>query len=249
MNLGTLKTTALATLVVAAFSAPSARAALTYTTDDLFLAFRQAGNNTTDYVVNIGQASIYRDATSSIPLNLTGLSADLTTAFGSLTGLSWGVVGTTQNDNSRPAPDNLIRLIYTSEPIGSSPTASNAQSGPSNNINTFKNFWLTGTEGTVVNSAFESASDANSWNTRVAASFGSPAVLNTIEDSLTNNIDLFRVPQTSSGQVVTNEGYFSFNAGAVTFVPLVPAPEPSTAFFGCAMVGAICLLRRRTVLA
>ena len=253
MTLSTLKTSALAALAVATLTAPSATAALTYATDDLFLAFRKPGNTVTDYVVNIGQASQYRDAVTSFNLNLPGLAADLTTAFGGTTGLIWGVVGTTQN-TAATAPDNLTRLIYTSEPIGSTPTASSSQSSPANSIIGMKNYWLTLTasQGTVSNSAFEDASNANAWSTKVAGAFGSPSIMNTIEDPLANNrIDLFRVAQTGANQPITDEGYFSFNAGTVTFTSssLVPAPEPSTMLFGLAMLGAIGLNRRRAVTA
>ena len=248
MTIQTLKYSALAA-VAATLLTPAANAALTYSTDDLFLGFRQSGNTTTDYVINVGQASAFRDATSTFTLSLPGLATDLSNTFGAnwASTVTWGVVGTTQN-TATTAPDNLTRLLYSSEPVGTTPTASSSQSGPANSIIAMKNYWqsLTATQGTVPNSAIGDPNNAGSWTARVSTSFGSPGVLNTIESAVNSNLDLFRIPQTTSGQPATNEGFFSLNTGAGTVsFNVTPVPEPSTLLFGCALVGALGLNRRR----
>lgn len=250
MTQNILKTSALTAFAVAALVAPSAHAALSYNSGDIFLGFHQAGNTTTDYVIDLGSGSTFRDSTSQVTLSLSGLSADLTSAFGSLSNISWGIVGTTQNTAANGDP---IRLLYSSEPTGSSaPTASSSQSGPATQIIGFKNYWisLTGSQGTVSNSAFEDAGNTQSWTTKIGTTFGTGAIA-PIEAPLTSSLDLFRIPQTTTGQPVTNEGTFSFNPGnsTVTFTSssLAAVPEPSTFLFGCAIVGALGIKRRRAV--
>jgi MYXO-CTERM domain-containing protein len=251
MTIRNITKTTLLAIVTTAITASAGNAALSFTNDDLFLAFRQDGNNVKDYVIDIGQASIYRDATSNITLNLSGLAADLGTAFGgNLSNVSWGVVGGTQN-TAGTAPDNLTRLLYVSEPTGAVPTALSSQSGAATNIVNLKNYFLTLTasQGTVSNSAFGDPTQPNSWSTRISNAFGF-SNLSPIEGPLGSSLDLFRVPQTTSGQPVTNEGAFSFNSGTstVTFsVPggASPVPEPSTALFGALSLGAMAFRRRR----
>lgn len=101
MKLTRLFKTGLTALVCGALSAPMAQAA--YTTGDLLLAFRSTTTTGNTFVVNIGQASTYRDATGSI--DVTGnlgatLNAGLTAAFGgswaSDTGLYMGILGGSQ---------------------------------------------------------------------------------------------------------------------------------------------------------
>ncbi len=84
-------------LVCGASYAPLAQAA--YTTGDLLLAFRSTNATANTFVVDIGQASLYRDSTSTI--DVTGalgatLAAGLQAAFGagwaSDTGLTMGVI-------------------------------------------------------------------------------------------------------------------------------------------------------------
>jgi hypothetical protein len=267
MKLSKLHFSSLAVLALAISVTSSAKAVLTYTSDDLFLGFHQTGNTTRDYVINLGQASIFRDATAPFALSTLGITtsafaADMLFAFGANWRTSgdifWGVVGTTQNDNTRPAPDNIIRLLYVSEPLGTTPIASPGQSGPANLVNTFKNIWINptangGVERTVPNSATEDPTLANSWTGSLANAngpFGS-GNLSPLEDLLANPLDVFRVPQTGTGQPVTNEGRFSINfaTDVITFTPVV-VPEPSSVSLICiATLGSFGLrrLRRRMV--
>lgn len=224
---------ALAGVIVAA---PSANAVLTYTSDDLFIGFHQTGNSTKEYIINIGQASAFRDASTPFTLSLSGTSfaTDMQAAFGinwrTSGDIFWGVVGTTQNTAQGSDP---IRLIYASEPAGSTaPAASSSQSGPSGTIISFKNNWQTnGIEGSLGNSAsLDPSALTTSWTNSVgnaAGPFGTSA-LTPLEALLSSNLDLFRIPQTTTGQPVTNEGFFSINPGANS-VTFTPTPEPSSA--------------------
>ena len=69
-------------LICGAFTASSVRAAMTYSQGDLLLAFRQTGNTQT-YMVDLGSATSFRDATSASSLGITGIAADMTATFGS----------------------------------------------------------------------------------------------------------------------------------------------------------------------
>ncbi len=64
---------------------PASAAAVSYSNDDLFLGFYASGGtgSSFDYLVNIGQASIYRDATGAFALNIGDIGADLSATYGS----------------------------------------------------------------------------------------------------------------------------------------------------------------------
>ncbi len=99
--------TGMLALLCGAIYAPMAQAA--YTTGDLLLAFRSTTSTANTFVVDIGQASTYRDSTGTI--NVTGnlgstLDAGLTAAFGSGwasdTGLYMGVLATSGSLGTLP---------------------------------------------------------------------------------------------------------------------------------------------------
>ena len=90
--------TGMLALLCGAIYAPVAQAA--YTTGDLLLAFRSTNATSNTFVVDIGQASTYRDSTGTIDVTGTlgsTLNAGLTSAFGSSwasdSGLYMGVLG------------------------------------------------------------------------------------------------------------------------------------------------------------
>ena len=82
MKLTKLVKAGLIALICGAFSASSVKAAMTYTQGDLLLAFRQTGSNQT-YVVDLGSATTFRDATSATALGISGIAADMSATFGS----------------------------------------------------------------------------------------------------------------------------------------------------------------------
>ncbi|OYW77307.1 MAG: hypothetical protein B7Z37_04880 [Verrucomicrobia bacterium 12-59-8] len=81
MKLTKLVKSGLIALICGAFSATSVQAAMTYSQGDLLLAFRQTGSNQT-YVVDLGSATSFRDASSATALGITGIAADMTATFG-----------------------------------------------------------------------------------------------------------------------------------------------------------------------
>jgi hypothetical protein len=75
---------------------------------------------------------------------------------------------------------------------------------------------------------------------------GNPTALPPIVTSTSNTLDLYRLPN-SNTLAATDMGTISFNAATDTFTysTMSPIPEPATALFGCAMLGAVVLARRR----
>ena len=121
------KLIALLALTGIGLAAPAANAATTaYIADDLILGFRQDGNAFT-YLVNIGQASTYRDLAAGAPttsFNVSGLGnigADLVSVFGAdwfaaapTNGtVYWGVVGT---PGATSAGGDLGSTLYATKP-------------------------------------------------------------------------------------------------------------------------------------
>jgi hypothetical protein len=104
------------------------------------------------------------------------------------------------------------------------------------------------TLGSVANSGYELAADSASLSTELTSgnNWASSNLGQTLFPIATN-LDLFRLPPGTNQANVTRLGTFSFNTGTntITYTPLVPVPEPSTALFGCAMVGSVLASRRR----
>lgn len=100
MNTFTIQTTKLAALAAVMLSIQTSNATLIYNDGDLILGFRATGGTggTTNVLLNLGNASIYRDATSQFTLSLGNVDADLDAIFGSnwntRLDLNWSVSGT-----------------------------------------------------------------------------------------------------------------------------------------------------------
>lgn len=255
MTLRTIKLTTLAALAVASFATPS-QAALTHTNGDLFVGFREIGNTTNDYLINLGTANQFRDAVTPINITLTNFATDASAAFGgswATDNILWGFVGA--NANTGASAGNPGRTLFLSEPIGTTPIASSSQSGQTLKYNDLKNDWLAQTQSAVTNASIGAPGDANSWTNNIVARLNNPIGLTPIETSFATALDLFRVTQTNNpGPNVTNEGQFTFNkgTGVLTFTPFgfaAPVPEPSTALFGALALGSMVIRRRRAVVA
>lgn len=108
MKKHSILTKSLAAIVAVTLVGQAAHAA-TYNADDLILGFRATGGTgaTNNVVVNLGQASVFRDAAGSFAVSTGAIASDLTTAFttwnahradGSNGGLGsdvvWSVTGT-----------------------------------------------------------------------------------------------------------------------------------------------------------
>lgn len=95
-NIQTTKLAALATMML--YIQPS-NAALVYNDGDLILGFRATGGTggTTNVLLNLGSASVFRDATSQFTLSLGNVDADLDAVFGGAWNtrldLRWSVSG------------------------------------------------------------------------------------------------------------------------------------------------------------
>ena len=100
MKLTNYRTTLLAAIAATGAFTSSTNAALVYNDGDLILAFRATGGTggTTNVLLNIGSASVFRDATSQFTLSLGNLDADLDAIFGggwnTRIDLNWSVSGT-----------------------------------------------------------------------------------------------------------------------------------------------------------
>lgn len=236
--------------------------ALSGQADDLFLGFHQSGNTTTDYVIDLGPASIFRDANTTLTLTLTGLNTDMAAAFSPSTtnwktsgDISWGIAA---SPGAGDIGTDLARTIYVSSPLGQTPTAIGSQSGPSNNVGTFKNYWNTLTAGSVnqtvggvgtIIGAIGNPGNAASWTHYAGISFGDSNNIAQFDSSLGSSFELFRLPQTTDQAQVKDEGKFTFNIGAgsnnssIVFTPNVP--EPTTGALLCVALVSFAARRQR----
>ncbi len=107
-------TIAAAALAATAILTTSARAQVfpNINSGDLLIGFEQSGN-ASDYVVDLGQASTFADATSPLQINLS--TADLSSVFTSswasnsngATNVQWGVVGNDQSASDSSSVDTV----------------------------------------------------------------------------------------------------------------------------------------------
>jgi hypothetical protein len=176
-------TTALAGIAAAAILSTSAHAQVytTYTSGDLFLGFEQSGN-ASDYLVDLGQATQFIDATHPLTFQLSaGTSGDLPTIFGtnwasnSQTNLvQWGVIGNDQSQNIASDPDGNTIWYTKGETVAgtqTTPPTRGTGSALTNLSNTIQNLETASTGGYANtlstangnNAIVESSSAANSW--------------------------------------------------------------------------------------
>lgn len=242
--------------------AGSANAALvSYTSGDLLMSFRATtvgsqGFGTT-YVVNVGQASSFRDATSSTTLNLGNIGTDLAALFGagwaSRGDILWGVAGTPSN--TATVGGDAAATLYASAEQGAAGqfgsgwevAGSSTRTSIATNMvlgqDTFKALQSTS------NSAFAALMPeamSNDWR-EFLADGGNPAYTSggkdfgafaNIEGSIGKGLNLYRMNTSAAGSY---EGSFTINsAGVVNFVP-----EPSTAILGVLGTGLLAFRRRR----
>lgn len=245
-----------------ALASTAANAATTaYTNGDIFLGFRQAGN-TSSLIVNLGQASQYRDGTVSGALSLGDLGAALNEWYGSDdwssdASVTWGIVGAV----STTVGVDLANTLYASKPevvFGTTETpydrASIATQGNGrSNIVTMANAFAgkTSTTGSSV-ALIQSNTVAGAWGATSGASaangfsYFSGMEGNFADGTATAALDLFRM-QTGSG-AGTLEGTFTINdAGVVSFNAAAAVPEPGRVAFLALGLGGFLLRRRRSV--
>lgn len=217
------------------FAAPAV-----YTAGDLFMGFRATGgaNPNAVYVVNLGQAGTYRDATTTITPNLGDINQDLTDLFGSdwqtnaTTNVIWGIA--CAPSNTVAVNGDNVPTLYASKLLNTvgSPGTGWVVAGSSNRINVatnmdtfmshFADYQQTANSTKAV---IQDASENFAWSKFMAPvgagtytsgnlDFGAFAE---IEASASQKLSLFRVTNASAG---TYKGYFAISAtGVLTFTP------------------------------
>jgi hypothetical protein len=240
----------------------STKAALSYTPGDLFLGFRAQGGTgaSKDYVVNIGQFSLY---TSGASFTVGNYGSDLSSSslFGSSwntnrgegNNVFWGVIGTPFNN------DGDARTIYVSEPSSSSTVftgrSPNTSLGTINLIQSVGNGYLNN-NGTVsaTNPAAltQNVGDQNSW----ASFYQGNLDFNRFDETEGNfilgtssadaKLNLYQI-NPINGQDPTLLGSFTINdSGVVTFTAV---PEPSTwLLMGTALSALVLFKSRRRII-
>lgn len=252
------KTLTLAALTVVAgvlLAASSLRAAaLSYTAGDLLIGFTATGSNTT-YLINIGQASTYRNATQPITLNLN-IGADLVSEFSSVDepwhqrdGLRWGVFGAT-SDNAVAGDDPFTLYAGRTTSAGYLRGSTFTQRNPAYYIQDVAASYVAlgnSTSGTTVgafqdNDAVNSFAKAQNEAGTISFQYFSNALASFDNGASTADLNLFRMTTGSgTGQLL---GTFSISeAGVITFTPV---PEPSVVILmAVGLIGLFVIRRRR----
>ena len=253
------------------YNASADAATVTYSDGDLFLGFRASGGTgaTQTYLINIGQASTYRDAAtgSSMTISLGNISADLASVYGgswfNRGDLFWGVGGAVSGVVSAD-PSNTLYASREEPQAGTLADAwlrrsNSAQGTTVSKMQGLVSGYLNGSTSTANSnvSLIENTSDPNNWasfqpggsNATGNISFG--AFNPTVEGSFGGGVagtalDLFRMTSsTTTGLPGDYEGTFTIsNSGVVNFAVV---PEPcALALFGVS-AGLIGIGRRRAL--
>jgi hypothetical protein len=247
-----------------------------YTDGDLFVGFHATGGlgATQTYLVNIGQASTYRDAApgSSFTLSLGNIGVDLTALYGSTwntrADLFWGITGA-MSVASAGDPANTLYATKAETQVGTLESSwarrsNSAQTGTVSKIQGIASGYLNDQQGsTDTNSAFaviENTSDPNNWasyqsggiNSTAGSSLGvfSPTIEGNFAGGVDGSrLDLFRMVRTGIDDgtgSLTGLGTYegTFSIGNNGAVGYLVVPEPSTAAMA-GLGGALIGLSRR----
>ncbi len=255
-----LKTALLALAGIGLLASPVRAAALSYNAGDLFIGFYSAAGDSQDYLINIGQASTFRDAAGNVTINLGTYGTDLATAFGSdwksSQDIKWFVFGTTYNQAVGSDPAYTLYAGRQRTDVDVQATAwnlgsSNAQGLKASRMNQTAAAYASGTStATTTNGYLQTITDANSYasynasgGTQVFGAYDNgPA--NFASGTANSVLDLFRMQTGKSSLPGTYEGTFTINdAGTISFTAV---PEPSA----CGLIlvagaAALVVLRRR----
>lgn len=250
-------------------------AAVVYTDGDLLLGFRATGGQGAlqTYLINIGQASMFRDQPvgSTSPLAAGSIGADLTSIYGAnwhtRADLFWGVAGgiaeTRLNDPANtlyasadsPAGSTLASAWARRSNSAQSSTLSQVQGavsgylndpeGSNNNSNTFavRQNTTDNNNWSLYQPGGNRTQSFNTWNPTIEGNFDGGAAV--------SELDLFRIVRTgiNDGSGATTgesnyEGTFAISpAGLVSYTVV---PEPSVAVMLAAAAGLLGVRRRRS---
>jgi len=253
-----LKSALLAIAGVGLF-ATHANATLTYSSDDLFIGVYSA-SSTTDYLIDIGQASNFLNAASGSTTTIDTIGNDLTTAFGSGwatdQSVKWAVFGTDQlhttsydtstYTNYATKPEGIVGTLATGYLRNTQSTQASASNAMIGVENAYKNGSLSAEGGYlqstgVTNSLYSQTAGGSNI---IFANYTSGDFSNGTSQSV---LDLFRMVKVSSVDGSTGDyvGSFSINdAGTVSYT-VTAVPEPST--YGLFILGgavALAVVRR-----
>ncbi|MDB6078858.1 MAG: hypothetical protein JWO82_2605 [Akkermansiaceae bacterium] len=239
-----------------ATAAPAGAALVTFSQGDLLMGFHATSGTGAGqtYVVDLGSAASFRDATGNLTLNLGNIGADLTSLYGanwsSRTDLSWGIAGSPSNVDS--INGDAAATIYASKAGDATTppwqiTSSNGRTSTSTRLQGVATAFSNGQA--TINSTVASIqgdTDPNSWRSYMASggtSGNTPGNLDfgafsNIEGTPAESLALFRI---SGAQAGAYEGSFSISSGGI--VSFTPVPETSSAVI--AGLGAMLVLVRR----
>lgn len=219
-----------------------------YSPGDLLMGFRATGGTgaSNSYVVNLGPASTYRDATSVITVNIADIKTDLDALYGSWyarTDVNWGIACSPSNTvvvNSDPVSTvYLSRVQNTAGNPGNASTypvidSETTRAGCATRLSAFQGGFhdtnIIGVADRSTNSqyaAVQSNSFTYAWRSYMASG-GTAAYTpgNTdfgtgfnIETTPNKSLSLFRLSSNDAGSY---EGYFTLSSGGtLTFTPAV----------------------------
>ena len=237
----------------AALLTPVAQAA-TANLGDVFLGVRATGGDgaTNDYIINLGAASQFENATAPIKPSLGNISADLTTVFSAdwktRSTIKWGIVGTVGSFN--PIGTNPAKTVWATR-AGTTPwnrDNDSAHGAVANKIQGMSTaFKASSSAGLVAtNAVSQLASDSNSWasyspagtvansgSSHVSFAFFNPDIEGDFAAGTAGSVlHFYRVkPAVTSPEIGTSGDYlgrFILNdSGELTFIP-VAAFDTST---------------------
>lgn len=260
-------------LVVAGISVAAVPAkAGTFAAGDLLLGFQATGGqgSTTNLIVDLGQASSFRDAASNIA-SVTDIGSILTSTYGSnwatRTDLSWGAVANRQAYsigtnvvNGDPKGTNYVTIAQSLTSLGSQQSAAPTEPGRTSGASVSNN--IQGLNSTYANAGGNTGSyltidstTGTTWSSEIANSnftLGTPIQAN--GNIASSGLDLYRILDTTTGAVPTGTAYTGSwlgtigigSTGVVSFSNSVAAaPEPSRALLAALGLGGLLLRRRR----
>ena len=234
--------------------------AATYAAGDLLMGFRAtAGQGLgTSYVVNIGQASTYRDADSFSTVPIAGnFTTDLTDIFGAnwhtRTDLLWGIAGTPSNVVAVAGDEAATMYASKAQTTPGAPGAAWTIAGLSTrtSVSTLMTGMQSGYAGYTASTnspagtiQVDTGTSDSDWRSYLATGgdasrtsgnrdFGG---FSNIEGDPTQALSLFRLD--GPNNVGSFEGTFAISPAGLTFVP-----EPASS--ALAVIGAATLMFRR----
>lgn len=241
-----------------------ASAAVAYNPGDLLLGIRLSDNvgqgAGTNYVINIGQASLYRDDAIKGNVPISGnFTADLVTIFGSdwasRSNLVWGIIGTPSNVSDvggDPASTMYASKVQSSPGVagtGWSVSGSSTRTAISTTISTFQSgfagYTASANSGAAV---IQQESDAFDWRSFLVAGSNLSSSVNSkdfggfddIEAGVGQSLSLFRVSGAGAGSF---EGSFGLSSSGLTFGAV---PEPASSAMAALGVLTLAFRRRRS---